>query len=499
MGRVLYREYRPLTFDDVKGQDHIVSALKIALKRGAVAHAYLFTGSHGTGKTSVARILAHEINNLAYTGEETHLDIIEIDAASNRRIDEIRDLRDKAHIAPTSAKYKVYIIDEVHMLTREAFNALLKTLEEPPEHAIFILATTEAHKVPHTIISRTQRFSFKPQDDSTITARLKDIAMKEKIAIDNDALSLIARNSNKSFRDAISLLDQIQHGVTDSKTPITESLVASIIGAPPYELIEDIVQSLITQNASLLFKTTEILREQGINATVVASELLHALRSHLLQGEGNNAGIVMAMKMLLENMNSATYEIIEVAILEQIKTISLEQKKETPAPQSKIPEVSEEEQKTRDKPAPKKPQEENPLEDKTNEQPEERTTLVEDLVADRKDNSSFTWNDVLKEIKGHHNTLYGILKMSDVKLEDSSIHVVFKFSFHEKQFKQSKHTTTLKNVLRGISGVDYEVKTSVNTDMPPKVQEQATKEEKNHPDDTISNISNIFSGAELLE
>ncbi len=151
MSQALYRKYRSLKLKDVLGQDHIVSILQRALDKGKIAHAYLLSGPRGTGKTSVARILAHEINGLPYSDETSHIDIIEIDAASNRRIDEIRNLRDKVHILPTSSKYKVYIIDEVHMLTREAFNALLKTLEEPPEHVIFILATTEAHKLPETI------------------------------------------------------------------------------------------------------------------------------------------------------------------------------------------------------------------------------------------------------------------------------------------------------------------------------------------------------------
>ena len=162
MAQALYRKYRPKKLSDVVGQEHITSTLDNALKSGKLSHAYLFTGPHGVGKTSIARILAHEVNGLKYDDESSHLDIIEIDAASNRRIDEIRDIRDKVHISPTSAKYKVYIIDEVHMLTREAFNALLKTLEEPPAHVIFILATTEVHKLPETIISRTQRYSFKP-------------------------------------------------------------------------------------------------------------------------------------------------------------------------------------------------------------------------------------------------------------------------------------------------------------------------------------------------
>src|SRR3989338_478241 len=151
MGQALYRKYRSKKFGEVVGQQHVTKTLTNALKSGRISHAYLFTGPRGVGKTSVARIFAHEVNNLKYDEDKPHLDIIEIDAASNRRIDEIRDLREKVHISPTSAKYKVYIIDEVHMLTKEAFNALLKTLEEPPEHCIFILATTEAHKLPATI------------------------------------------------------------------------------------------------------------------------------------------------------------------------------------------------------------------------------------------------------------------------------------------------------------------------------------------------------------
>src|SRR3954469_15580170 len=191
MEQALYRKYRPRGFDDAVGQPHITTTLKNAIKSGKISHAYLLTGPRGVGKTSVARILAHEVNGLPYDDESTHLDIIEIDAASNRRIDEIRDLRDKVYIAPTTGKYKVYIIDEVHMLTTEAFNALLKTLEEPPAHAVFILATTEAHKLPETIISRTQAFSFKPITTADISAHLAKIAAAEGINITPDALDII--------------------------------------------------------------------------------------------------------------------------------------------------------------------------------------------------------------------------------------------------------------------------------------------------------------------
>ena len=189
MGQALYRKYRSKKLAEIVGQEHVTKTLDNSIKTNSLSHAYLFSGPKGVGKTSIARILAHEVNELPYTDESIHLDIIEIDAASNRRIDEIRDLREKVHIAPTSAKYKVYIIDEVHMLTKEAFNALLKTLEEPPAHVIFILATTEAHKLPETIVSRTQRFTFKPIDNAQAVGHLRSIAKKAYLVKHTNAVS----------------------------------------------------------------------------------------------------------------------------------------------------------------------------------------------------------------------------------------------------------------------------------------------------------------------
>ena len=207
MGKSLYRSYRSRSFDEIIGQDHITTVLKNALKTDSISHAYLLSGPRGVGKTSTARILAHSVNELEYEGENLNLDIIEIDAASNRRIDEIRDIRDKVNILPVASKYKVYIIDEVHMLTKEAFNALLKTLEEPPAHVIFILATTESHKVPETILSRCVKLNFKPISNDMIFEHLKSISKKEKINISDKALELVSDHARGSFRDAISLLE----------------------------------------------------------------------------------------------------------------------------------------------------------------------------------------------------------------------------------------------------------------------------------------------------
>src|SRR3990167_3129129 len=192
MAKALYRKYRSKSLDEIVGQSHVTDILRRALAKGNIAHAYLLTGPRGVGKTSIARILAHEINGLPYSEESTHLDIIEIDAASNNGVDDVRDLRDKVQIAPVSAAKKVYIIDEVHMLSKAAFNALLKTLEEPPEHIVFILATTALHKVPATIISRTQHFAFRSISNADLITQLRKIAKAEGLKVSDDALAAIA-------------------------------------------------------------------------------------------------------------------------------------------------------------------------------------------------------------------------------------------------------------------------------------------------------------------
>ena len=269
--KALYRKYRPCRLADVVGQEQVTKVLENSLKQGKVSHAYLFIGPRGTGKTSVARIFAHEVNGFEYQLEDDYVDIIEIDGASNRGIDNIRELREKAAIAPTSGKYKIYIIDEVHMLTKEAFNALLKTLEEPPAHVIFIMATTDAYKVPVTITSRAQTYTFKLADPDTMQAHLRKIADTEGIKITDDALSIIVRRGGGSFRDSLSLLDQIS---TLSDDEITKELVVSAMGLPEDEKITEILAEYTSSN---VVKITTLLKEllsTGVKSETVAEEMI---------------------------------------------------------------------------------------------------------------------------------------------------------------------------------------------------------------------------------
>lgn len=274
--KVLYRKYRPTKLEDVVGQEQITSVLSNALKHGKIAHAYLFIGPRGTGKTSVARIFAHAVNGFDYQVEDSYLDIIEIDAASNTGVDNIRELREKAIIAPTTGKYKVYIIDEVHMLTKSASNALLKTLEEPPEHVIFIMATTDAYKVPITISSRTQVHTFRLASPEVMQAHLRKISDAEGIKITDDALSIVVRRGGGSFRDSLSLLDQI---ASLSDAEITAESLNSALGLPAEQSISELLASYASQDLSKVHQLLQELLNTGLKPEVIASELISAIIS----------------------------------------------------------------------------------------------------------------------------------------------------------------------------------------------------------------------------
>ncbi len=265
----LYRKYRPRKFSEVIGQDHIVEALSQATKGAGLAHAYLFIGSRGTGKTSLARILSRELG----TNPE---DLYEIDGASNRGIDEIRELRDAAQTLPFTSEKKVYIIDEVHMLTKEAFNALLKTLEEPPSHVIFILATTEGHKVPETIISRCQTFNFKKPSINDLVKAILRIAKAESWKVEADAAELLAMLGDGSYRDAVGMLQKVTTALVDKK--LTAEEVARLTGAPGLHLARGLVSALADNSLESALKIISEVADNNYDAKVFLKMVLRLVR-----------------------------------------------------------------------------------------------------------------------------------------------------------------------------------------------------------------------------
>lgn len=310
MAKALYRKYRSTSLDEVVGQKHVTDILSRSLKSGVIAHAYLLTGPRGVGKTSIARILAFEINKLPYDEDTTNLDIIEIDAASNNGVENIRDLIEKVQIAPVAAAKKIYIIDEVHMLSKSAFNALLKTLEEPPEHAVFILATTDADKLPATIISRTQRFSFRAITPTDAAAHLRHIADSEAIKIDDDALALIARRGDGSFRDSISLLDQLQ-GLTDRQTIITSGMVEQSLGLAPIELVDKLLVAYDSKDLKSLIELLDESDHSGIQPTVITSQLVQTVRQRV----GEKPQLITLLDDLLDVTKSSQPSIKLLTVL----------------------------------------------------------------------------------------------------------------------------------------------------------------------------------------
>lgn len=269
----LYRKYRPQSFEEIKGQEHVVTVLENEAKTGKVAHAYLFSGSRGTGKTSMARIFARAL------GVNSD-DVYEIDAASNRGIDEIRAIRDAVHTYPYSSKYKVYIVDEVHMLTKEAWNAFLKTLEEPPEHVIFIMATTEAQKLPSTVISRCECFAFKKPTHKILSESILKVAKAEKYDLEKKSAALIATLADGSFRDALSILQKAMHSSNDKK--LSHEEVENVLGAPKTHLVLEVLSGVAEQNTSRAMGAVKVASEENADMQVFLKMILQSLRFVLL-------------------------------------------------------------------------------------------------------------------------------------------------------------------------------------------------------------------------
>ena len=299
MSQALYRKWRPQLWDTVIGQEHIIKTLRNAIRSGRIGHAYLFAGPRGTGKTSTARLLAKAVNCLEEdltkrpcnecihcksVNDGNFLDLIEIDAASNTSVDDIRDLRDKINFSPSQGRFKVYIIDEVHMLSTAAFNALLKTLEEPPAHAIFILATTEVHKIPATVLSRCQRHEFRRIPVNEIVIMLEEIAKTENMEVDPEVLKLIARQSTGAMRDAISLLDQLAS--TGEKVTLQAAQIT--LGTATSQVVIELVDSILQKNSAQGLNAIHTALDGGTDTRQLARQIVEYLRSVLMIRMGNH-------------------------------------------------------------------------------------------------------------------------------------------------------------------------------------------------------------------
>lgn len=421
--KALYRKYRPKTLDEVIGQEKVTDVLKNSLKSGKISHAYLFTGPRGTGKTSVARIFAHEINHFDYELEDSYVDIIEIDAASNTGVDNIRELREKAAIAPTKGEYKIYIIDEVHMLSKSAFNALLKTLEEPPKHVVFILATTDIEKVPITITSRVQKYTFGLASTETMVSHLKTICEKEKIKIDDGALKIIAKRGGGSFRDTLSLLDQIST-LTDKK--ITKDLVEQSLGLPKDELIAALLNSYETADLSEISKNLKEILNSGTKPEILAEDIINRILETpkpellpLLSKLTDVKAPFPEAKLLLAFTNFVQ-PVIKVQQTVQTITKQPQQKPTSAADEIRTKLVA--------KKAESKKTKEQTTEDsepKPAEMPAEIEVKTEETTVEIQPNSgNFSWENYLTTIKSASIAVYLQLKKCDFSLENGILHII---------------------------------------------------------------------------
>lgn len=447
MSRALYRKYRSKSLEEVVGQSHVTDILSRAIKQGRISHAYLLTGPRGVGKTSIARILAHQINDLPYTDDQTNLDIIEIDAASNNGVEDVRDLREKVQIAPVSAKKKIYIIDEVHMLSKPAFNALLKTLEEPPEHVVFILATTDVDKIPATIISRTQRFSFRAIATGDAIKHLRYIADAETIKIDDDALQLIAERGDGSFRDSISLLDQLAT-LADDKTGITAELVETSIGLAPKKIVNDLIKAVEDSDIAAVVALLDDAFNQGINGVILSQQLTGRVRELVIE----KPNLIHLLDTLLDVAKSAQPNLKLLSVLGSASTAK-------PAPKSialatpvleVTATIAELEKKA------------------TQVKPKEPVVVSKPPATD-----GLNWPELIEHTRQNYVAVYSVLSKCHYELDDSTLILYTANKFYKKKLDDIKYNALLYKALEevGIYGLTIH---TIPTAPPPKDSQAAS-------------------------
>lgn len=442
------------------GQDHISRVLKNAISENKISHAYLFSGPRGTGKTSVARILAKAINcqnkkdynpcgkcsPCVGMAEGRLLDLLEIDAASNRGIDEIRDLREKVKFSPTEGAFKVFIIDEVHMLTKEAFNALLKTLEEPPEHAIFILATTEINKVPNTIISRCQRHDFKRIKLADIVARLSEIKKAEKIDITDEALELVAETSEGGLRDALSLLDQLA-SVGLKKIEVAD--VETILGLAPFNIVSELISALADGNKDEAFKVIEKAAADGvdiINLTKAALEHARKLIAIKLAG----AEVIEGTKEQIEKLKEFAQKTEKDMLVEISEEFlwAMNSYKTNVDPKIILTIVA-----AKDFSGKPKIQVQAAAEKQAPVQAQQAAPVAQVQRANPGANrGNGKWQHFLMEIKAKNNTIHAFLRVAVPNFKEDSLVLVFPYKFHKERIEDPKIKRMVEQILAKVYG-----------------------------------------------
>lgn len=493
MSKALYRKYRSKKLSEVVGQKHITTVLENALKQHKIAHAYLFTGPRGVGKTSIARILAHEINNLPYSEEENHPDIIEIDAASNNGVDDIRQLRDNVQVAPFSAKYRVYIIDEVHMLSKAAFNALLKTLEEPPEHVVFILATTDAHKLPATIISRTQRFVFRFISKEDVCKHLEFIAKNEKIKISKEAIEIIAERGEGSFRDSISLLDQIS-SISKNGEEITAKLLEETLGLASKTQINALISAFESQNANEILKIVREIRDSGVDLKNFASQLLNFITENV--GAKPYLSQFLIPLTRAEKSNFIEMELLSIFIqpdfapqISPVKQRILSSPK--PVQTQKITTESKANNETFENP----PNQETEHKESVNEKnkiskveiPQKETKVTEILPEgeDLGEAREFKWGDFCSAVDEEDKGVQTILKQSGYTFENGKIKIYTGFPFKKKQLEKAKAQASMGKALKKINAGGWTIEVF------------GTAKPANDPE--IASVQDLMGGGEMVK
>ena len=478
MSQALYRKYRSRSLDEVLGQDHVTSILRRALEQGKIAHAYLLTGPRGVGKTSVARILAHEINHLPYDDDSSNLDIIEIDAASNNGVDDIRALREKAQVAPVSAPKKVYIIDEVHMLSKSAFNALLKTLEEPPEHVVFILATTDADRLPATILSRVQQFFFRPIPTEIMTRQLMNIAKKEGFAIEEDAARLIAERSRGGFRDGISMLDQLSILAT-SDQPLTANMVTEYLGLSDATMLGNLLDSYPSDDSEKVLNIFQELENSGANSVIVSHQLLSIARNRLRK----NPNLIGLVQQLIEVDRHPHPDLKLLTIFMN----SNSQPTEKPvAPKKNTTQAAP--QKPAEKPTPIKPAEPaKPTEKPTKKEEKPAEPAKKPAAKPKKTDAplELNWEKVIERAKEKSLGLASLLQKSQWSFDGEKLTIYAGSAFYKKKLDDAKNKPLISEIISEETAMDLEI--------------DIIGEKKPPEDEKLAEIAELMGGGEEVK